>query len=116
MGMEGSIAGKTGTTDDERDLSYFNLGIGYNILPGEVFLGRNRAFNTALYIIVNAGNVDFAGDNRFSYGYGVGYSLLFMNWFSFHLDFRDHVFDIDLIGKDKTTHNLEFNTGLSFYF
>ncbi|MDH3614596.1 MAG: outer membrane beta-barrel domain-containing protein, partial [Gammaproteobacteria bacterium] len=31
---------------DDRDLTYYNLNLGYNILPGEVFVGEGRAYNT----------------------------------------------------------------------
>ena len=27
-------------TDDERDMTYYNVSVGYNIFPGEIFLGR----------------------------------------------------------------------------
>ncbi len=40
----------------------------------------------------------------------------FNDWISVHLDFRDYIFDSDLLGTDKTTHNLEATTGLSFFF
>src|SRR3990167_1554467 len=32
-------------TGDDRDLTYYNLSIGFNALPGEVFIGENNAFN-----------------------------------------------------------------------
>ena len=34
---------------DGRDYSYYNLSIGYNLFPGEVFLGGDTAFNTVSY-------------------------------------------------------------------
>ena len=30
-------------TDDERQFSYYNLSVGYNVLPGEAFIGRRSA-------------------------------------------------------------------------
>ena len=30
-------------TDDEREYSYYNVSLGYNIFPGEHFIGKNRA-------------------------------------------------------------------------
>ena len=43
-----------------RQFTYYDLDVGYNILPGEVFLGRGRAFNTALYVTAGMGDVKFA--------------------------------------------------------
>ncbi len=37
-------------TDSERDYSYYNINLGYNVLPGEAFLTENYAFNTNLVI------------------------------------------------------------------
>src|SRR5690606_39614682 len=38
-------------TDSEREYTYYNVSLGYTILPGETFIGRNRAMNMALYVI-----------------------------------------------------------------
>src|SRR5690606_33820367 len=49
-------------TDSEREYTYYNVSLGYNILPGESFIGRNRAMNMSLYVIGGVGNTKFAGD------------------------------------------------------
>lgn len=103
-------------TDDERELTYYNLAMGFNVFPGEVFVGSKYAFNSALYFVIGAGSTDFAGDDRFTINYGVGYRILFQDWLALHLDMRDHIFDIDLLGEEQTTHNLEFHTGITFFF
>ena len=38
------------------------------------------------------------------------------DWFAIHADIRDHVFDIDLLGQEKTSHNLEAHVGVTFFF
>jgi outer membrane beta-barrel protein len=103
-------------TDSERDYSYYNLSFGYNILPGEGFVGRNRAVNTAVYLIGGVGKTDFAGDDRFTLNVGVGIRLMPLDWLAVHADFRDYIYDIDLLGADKTSHNLEARIGVSFFF
>ena len=57
-------------TDDERILTYYNVNVGYNILPGEVFIGEGRAFNTNVYLIAGMGSTRFAGDDRFTVNFG----------------------------------------------
>jgi outer membrane beta-barrel protein len=103
-------------TDSERDLYYYSLNLGYNILPGEVFLGEGRAYNTNLYLIGGLGSTRFAGDDRFSVNFGAGYRFLLNDSIALHLDFRDHLYDIDILGEEKTVHNLEGTLGLTVFF
>jgi outer membrane beta-barrel protein len=62
------------------------------------------------------GSTDFAGDNRFTMNYGAGYRLLATDWLALHADMRDHIFKNDVLGTDKTTHNIELHAGLTFFF
>ena len=103
-------------TDSERDFYYYNLNLGYNILPGEVFLGEGRAYNTSLYLIAGLGSTTFAGDDRFTVNFGAGYRFLLNDSVALRLDFRDHLFDIDLFGEEKTAHNLEGHFGVTVFF
>ena len=102
--------------DSERDYRYYTLSAGWNALPGEIFVGQNRAYNTALYLIGGVGSTRFGGDDLFSINAGVGYRLLITDSTAIHLDFRDHLFDTDLLGTSKTSHNLETHLGLTIFF
>jgi outer membrane beta-barrel protein len=103
-------------TDSERTLTYYNLNLGYNILPGEVYIGEGHAYNTNLYLIAGLGSTRFAGDDRFTVNVGAGYRFLLNDSVALHLDFRDHLFDIDLLGEEKTAHNLEGHLGFTVFF
>ncbi len=103
-------------TDAERKLTYYNLAFGYNLFPGEVFIGRKRAMNSAFYVTAGVGAVKFAGDNRFSVAIGAGYRLLLNDWLAVHLDVRDHMYEVDLLGSNKNTHNLETALGVTVFF
>ena len=106
----------------EETLKYYNLSAGYNVLPGEVFWGRNTAFASSLYLIAGIGNTNFiASDkvnhrNRQTINYGAGIRVLFHDRFSVQMDMRQHLFELDLLGKNEKTKNLEWTGGLSFYF
>lgn len=102
--------------DSEREFTYYNLALGYNILPGEVFLGSDRAYNTALYVIGGLGSTEFAGDNRFSVNLGLGYRMLVTDSVALHFDMRDLMFDIDVLGEEKIAHNLEAHLGFTVFF
>jgi len=102
--------------DKEETLDYYNLSVGYNVLPGEAFLGRNYAWAQALYLIAGVGSTSFIGQSSQTISFGVGYRVMFKDWASIQLDFRDHMYSIDLLGQDKSTHNLEFTVGATFFF
>ncbi len=103
-------------TTGERTLSYYNLSLGYNLLPGEAFLSAKHTFNSALYIIAGAGSTRFAGDDRFTVNLGAGYRFLATDWLALHGDVRDHIFDVDLFGAKQKTHNIELSLGATVFF
>jgi outer membrane beta-barrel protein len=103
-------------TDGDRQFSYYNLSVGYNILPGEAFVGRKYAFRGGLYLIAGAGSSDFAGDQRFTISGGFGYRMAATDWLSLRIDVRDYVFESDLLGSNETLNNLEFTGGLTVFF
>jgi outer membrane beta-barrel protein len=102
-------------TDEDRDYTYYDLSLGYN-LNGEVFFTKNLVFNQSFYFKAGAGSTDFGGDNRFTVSIGGGYRLLLTDYFALHADVRDHIFSSDLIGEDKDTHNIELVVGATFFF
>ncbi|MBI1422638.1 MAG: outer membrane beta-barrel domain-containing protein [Gammaproteobacteria bacterium] len=103
-------------TDSQRTYRYYDIAIGYNVLPGEAFLGRNHAYNTALYLVAGAGGTEFAGDTRFTITVGGGYRINFADWIGMHLDFRDHIFSSDVTGESKDTHNFETTLSITYVF
>ncbi len=103
-------------SDDDRRLSYYDISLGYNILPGEAFVGSNWAFNSALYLIGGVGSTNFAGDDYFTLVFGAGYRVLATDWLAMHFNVRDHIFDTDLLGESKVTHNIELSLGMTFFF
>jgi outer membrane beta-barrel protein len=103
-------------TDSERDYTYYAISAGWNALPGEIFLGKNRTYPTAFYLVTGIGSTRFAGDDRFTVSGGFGYRILPADWIAVHFDVRDHVYDIDLLGEKKIVNNLEAHLGLSIFF
>ena len=103
-------------TDEERDLTYYNLSLGYNLFPGQIQISDKWAFNTRFYVIAGAGNTQFASKDYFTYNFGAGLRFFATDWVSFDLSMRDHVFTHELFGESKETHNLEGRIGLSLFF
>lgn len=103
-------------SDDQRDFSQYNLALGWNILPGRVFISDKYSFNSSFYLIGGIGTSDFLGDNWFTATFGAGYKILLTDAWAVHVDVRDHVFDRDTFGIDETTNNIEMTMGISLYF
>lgn len=102
-------------SDDQRDYSYYNLSVGYNLFPGEGFLGH-WAFRNAFYLIGGVGSTEFAGDDLHTINVGFGYRVSLWRFINLHVDFRDHIFDSDVTFQEKTLHNLEMTTGVTASF
>jgi outer membrane beta-barrel protein len=97
-------------------LSYYNLSAGYNILPGEVFLGKSYAKASALYLIGGIGSTNFLEQRRQTINFGLGLRVFLADWAALQVDMRDHIFSLDLLGKRQNTQNLELSAGVTFFF
>ena len=97
-------------------LSYYNISAGYNLLPGEAFIGRGIAKATQAYIVGGVGSTNFNDQRRQTYHFGFGYRLYWNDRFVLQADVRDHVFTLDILGKRQSTQNLEVAAGLTFLF
>ena len=102
-------------TDEERDFIVYDLSLGYNF-NNELFIAEGWVFNSDFYLIAGAGATEFGGDERFTVSVGAGYRVLLTDYLALRLDVRDHIFNSDLIGEEKSTHNLAYSLGLSVFF
>jgi outer membrane beta-barrel protein len=100
----------------EEKLTYYNLSAGWNVLPGEVFIGSNRAKATSLYLLAGIGSTKLAERRNSTLNFGVGMRGLLADRAAVHVELRDHVFTIDLLGPRESTHNLELTAGFSWFF
>ncbi|HEY2928720.1 outer membrane beta-barrel domain-containing protein [Piscinibacter sp.] len=102
--------------DKKETLKYYNLSAGFNVLPGEVFIGSKRAKATSIYLIGGVGSTNFNQQRRQTVNFGLGTRLLLADRWALQVDMRDHVFSLDLLGKRQSTQNLELTGGLTFFF
>jgi len=100
----------------EQTLRYYNLSVGYNLLPGEVFFGSRLAKASALYLMAGVGSTKFLEQNKQTINFGLGLRVFLKDWAAIQVDFRDHVYPLDLLGRRKDTQNLELSTGVTFFF
>lgn len=102
-------------TDDDRDFTVYDLAVGYNF-NNELFIAEGWVFNSDFYFLAGAGATEFGGDERFTVSVGAGYRVLITDYFAVRFDIRDHIFNSDLIGEEKSTHNMAYSLGLSVFF
>ena len=103
-------------TNDERQFTYYNLSVGYNFLPGEVFLGRDHALTSSFYLLGGLGGVKFEGNSTFAANFGAGFRVLPNDWLSIRIEAQDVVFKSDFLGTNRLRNNLKAYIGASVYF
>ncbi len=103
-------------SNEERQVEYYLVQLGFNLFPGEAFITDSTTFNTVLYLSAGVGTTEFAGDGRFTIAYAVGHRTLFADGFSLDLEMRDLIFEQDIFGTEETTNNLEFTVAMNLFF
>ncbi len=102
--------------NEKEKLSYYNLSIGYNILPGEVFMGTKYAKPFSFYLIGGIGSTSIAEQRRATFNFGSGMRVFFNDHIALQFDARDHIFSLDLLGKRQRTQNIELTVGVTASF
>lgn len=102
--------------NEEEELTYYNISFGLNLFPGEVFAGRTRAMTSAVYLAAGIGNTNFNNTDHTTFNFGIGIRVLPVDWFALRVEMRDHMFESDLLGQNKITHNFELTAGAAVYF
>ena len=100
----------------EVPLTYYNLSVGWNVFPGEIFTGKDWAMTSVVYLIGGLGNVKFDAEKHVAYDIGIGIRVLPKDWLSLRFEMRDHIFSSDILGKNELTHNFEMTLGVGAYF
>ena len=103
-------------SSSDRDLEFYDLSLGFNLFPGEAFILNRWAVNSGFYLVGGVGSTRFAGNDEFTVTGGVGYRVIANDFLSFNFHVRDHVFETEITGDKKTTHNFELSAGISIFF
>jgi outer membrane beta-barrel protein len=97
-------------------LTYYNLSVGYNVLPGEIFIGSAHAFPSQFYVIGGVGSTKLDTQRKPTFNFGAGFRVYLSDHAAIQIDVRDHIFSLDLLGQRESTQNLELTLGLTGYF
>lgn len=102
--------------NEEEELTYYNLSVGFNLFPGEVFVGKGWAMTSAVYVIGGIGATSFNNTDNTTFNFGIGIRVLPFDWLALRVEMRDHLFESDILGKNKMTQNFELTLGVAAYF
>ena len=103
-------------TAEQEKLKYYDLSLGWNFLPGEVFIGKNWAKASTMYAIGGLGTTSFDSQRMQTWNFGLGAKLFLADWVALRADVRDHIYTLDLLGKRGSTQNPELTLGFAFFF
>jgi outer membrane beta-barrel protein len=78
--------------NEKEKLRYYNLSLGYNILPGEVFIRTKYAMPFSLYLIGGVGSTTLDQQRRSTINFGSGMRVFFNDHIALQFDARDHIF------------------------
>jgi outer membrane beta-barrel protein len=101
---------------ESETLRYYNVSAGVNVLPGEVFLGRQHAKASAVYLIGGVGSTRFNQQRQQTLNLGFGLRVFLGDKTALQVDMRDHFYSLDLLGKRQSTQNLELTAGFTYFF
>jgi len=103
-------------TAEQQKLQYYDLSLGWNFLPGEIFIGKNWAKASTMYAIGGLGSTKFDSQRMQTWNFGLGAKLFLADWVALRADVRDRIYTLDLLGKRSSTQNPEVTLGFSFFF
>jgi len=103
-------------SDDNDQMSYYSLVVGYNALPGEIVFRNKYDWGTQLYFVAGVGNTSIKNEDHFTVSLGAGLRITPTDNIAIHWDVRDHIFNTALFGEEKTTNNFEIQYGISYIF
>lgn len=103
-------------SSSDRDFDYFALVSGFRLLQGRSFFGARSKYDSAIYLLAGPERVSFAGNDETGLAFGLSYRLVFTDWMTVNMDFREHMFKRDFIGDSKQTLNTEFRIGINALF
>lgn len=102
--------------EETSPLVYYHVSTGFNLFPGEIFFGKDRARYSYIYIIGGIGVMSFDVLDNIAFNLGFGMRVVPWDRLSIRVEVRDHIFESDLLGTNKLTNNIEATLGLSLIF
>jgi len=95
---------------------YYNIAIGMNVLPGQIFFGKDRAITADFYLNTGVGQVVIDNNRNTSLHFGGGLRALPTDWLSLHMDVKSYFLRRSYLNPDESSHNIEYTFGIGLFF
>lgn len=102
--------------NEESDVTFYTVLVGYNLLPGEVYWSKDKTLISRFYLIGGIGSISFDNKDTVSINLGAGFKMELDENKSVRFEARDRIFDVDTLGTDKLSNNTEFHLGIDWNF
>lgn len=99
-----------------QNLDQYSLLLGWNVFPGEIYLGEKYTLSSSAYIQGGAGVVRFSDNDYFGVSMGMGLRLLPVDWLSVTIEALGTEYNSTIFGFSKISHNFESNISVNVYF
>ena len=103
-------------SEEESDVQFYTVSVGYNLLPGEVYWNSEKTLLSSFYVLAGVGLVSFDSNDYVSVQFGAGFKMGLDKNKNIRFEVRDRLFDTDILGTDKLTNNIEFHLGIDWNF
>ncbi len=100
----------------DRNFTHFDFLVGYNLFLGEQFFVDTKAKLSSLYLVAGVGDTEFGGEGSFTYTAGIGYQVALKRTWLMRIDYRDYIYETNIIGENSTVHNTSLTASLSYLF
>lgn len=118
-------------TENQLSFEMQSLSLAYNFLPGEAYLGRNKALNSNFYIIGGVGFVRFPivgiasptprqttsqNNSQFAQNFGAGFKIFPTDHLNINMEVGNRMYSSNIPGYSKSSSNLEMRIGINFVY
>ncbi|WP_428310447.1 outer membrane beta-barrel domain-containing protein [Hydrocarboniphaga sp.] len=97
--------------DPGLDYSTYEFSVGYDLVPGDLYITQSYTLPFSFYAIGGLGYVDYEGVGNFAYSYGGGLRVTPTDYFAIRFELRNQAWS-----DKKTNDNAAFSIGVSGYF
>lgn len=101
---------------EEINVDFYNVLIGYNLLPGEVYWSKDKTLLSSFYLLAGVGSVNINKDDFVSLSFGIGFRMDIGSGKNVRVEARDRLIDSDILGTDKISNNTEIHIAMSWSF
>ena len=100
----------------DEDIMYWNVDVGYNLFPGQIFVTRKHTLHSTIYFLAGVGETELDQRDHFTMNIGTGYKIFITDGLDIRMELKAHSFETDITGEKERIYNLEGTAALAIFF